>query len=186
VIPKFWTGTSAVPLEKFQVDCSKFDMNNIVKPNDVGETEVDHDFSQTKELVEEMTEKFDNIGAVQLINTGLETTDSMEKVSKVESGKGMWYEGGANLRGYVEKNVYDTGAPLTGNLHYHHEMAYVKESTKWLAFLCMHGCEDPVKGATYISENKMATEKILSTPFGQKLKEKGLCYIIINHIFSYE
>merc|ERR1711871_1026440 len=124
-----------------------------------------------------MCQKFNDVGAVQLVNTGLTAMDEMEKVSKLVSGKGMWYEGGANLRGYLEKNVYDTGAPRQANLHYHHEMAYVKESTEWLAFLCEKAPNDPLKGATFISDNVKVTDDLLSTPFGQKLKEKGLCYI---------
>jgi len=181
--PVFWTGETAIPFEKFQVDCSKFDMGKIVvNTNATGthsanDIHIDHEFHETKALIEQMSAVFNEVGALQLINTGLTDFDEMEKLSKTVSGKGMWYEGGANLRGYLEKNVYDTGAPRHADLHYHHEMAYVKESTKWLAFLCEHAPKDPQKGATFISDNVQTTDDLMSTNFGQKLKEKGLCYI---------
>lgn len=187
IVPVFWTGETAIPFEKFQVDCSKFDMKRIViNPNqkdangaNIGKEEVviDHGFHETKILIDQMSQVFNDVGALQMINTGLTDFDEMEKLSKLVSGKGMWYEGGANLRGYLEKNVYDTGAPRHANLHYHHEMAYVKESTKWLAFLCEHAPKDPHKGATFISDNVRVTDELMSTEFGQKLKDKGLCYI---------
>jgi hypothetical protein len=183
VVPVFWTGESAIPFEKFQVDCSKFDMQKIVVNTNTSGThsandiQIDHDFHETKVLIDQMSAVFNEVGALQLINTGLVDFDEMEKLSKTVSGKGMWYEGGANLRGYLEKNVYDTGAPRHADLHYHHEMAYVKESTKWLAFLCEHAPKDPEKGATFIADNVKTTDDLMSTNFGQKLKEKGLCYI---------
>jgi hypothetical protein len=138
---------------------------------------INKDHPEAKALIDLMSQKFNDVGAIQLINTGLTDFDEMEKLSKTVSGKGMWYEGGANLRGYLEKNVYDTGAPRHADLHYHHEMAYVKESTKWLAFLCEHAPKDPEKGATFIADNVKTTDDLMSTNFGQKLKEKGLCYI---------
>ena len=178
IVPKFWTGTSAIPFEKFQIDCSKLQMDRIVQKAG-SEVVIDHDFHETKALVEEMNDKFNNVGAVQLIKTGLKDMDCMEKVSKLVSGKGMNYEGGANLRGFLEENVYDTGAPLVANIHYHHEMAYVSESTKWLAFLCAHGCNDPHKGSTFIADNVGVTDTLMNkySKLGNKLAEKGLCYI---------
>ena len=188
IIPKFWTGSPSIAYDDFQIDCSKFDMDRIVQRisardetnnKEVSKVVIDEDFHETKAMVEEMNYKFNKFGLVQLINTGLKDMDSMEKVSKLVSGKGMAYEGGANLRGYLEENVYDTGAPFTANIHYHHEMAYVKESTKWVAFLCAHGCRDPQKGGTFISENIGATDTLMNkySSLGNKLKEKGLCYI---------
>jgi len=186
IVPKFWTGKPAIAFEEFQIDCSKFQMDRIVqktitKSNDSSTTEfvIDNEFHETKALADEMSYKFNKWGAVQLKNTGLTDMDAMEKVSKMVSGKGMKYEGGANLRGYLEKNVYDTGAPFPANIHYHHEMAYVTESTKWVAFLCAHGCRDPQKGSTFISYNPGATDTLMNnhSTLGNKLKEKGLCYI---------
>lgn len=46
------------------------------------------------------------------------------------------YEGGANSRNPVEKNIFDTGAPFSAHIHYHHEMTYVSQSIRNIAFLC--------------------------------------------------
>jgi len=192
IVPKYWTGKAAIPYEDFQIDCSKLKMDRIVQKvskkievkNEVvlsDEMFIDEDFHETRAMVDEMNYKFNRIGAVQLINTGLTDMAAMEKVSKLVSGTGMVYEGGANLRGFLEKNVYDTGAPLTADIHYHHEMSYVTESTKWLSFLCENGCRDPNKGMTFISNNTGVTDTLMNNPsyskLGNKLKEKGLCYI---------
>lgn len=186
IVPKFWTGVSAVEPEKFILDCSKFDMKKIVVPktsNDhvshtsVNEVEIDYNNPETNILIDEMTALFKEVGVVNCVNTGLTTLEEMEKLSKTVSGKGMWYEGGANLRGYLERNVYDTGAPRQANIHYHSEMAYVKESTKWIAFLCEHAAKDPMRGSTFLSCKVKATDEIMSTAFGHKLKEKGVCYV---------
>ena len=95
IIPKFWTGQPDVPFEDFQIDCSKFQMDKIVQKttvNGVTETFTDDNFHETKALKDEMSYKFNKVGAVQLIKTGLEDMTSMEKVSKLVSGKGMKYE----------------------------------------------------------------------------------------------
>ena len=75
----------------------------------------------------------------------------------------MKYEGGANLRAPLEANVYDTGAPRDADIHYHHEMAYVGQSCKWVAFGAISATDDPLKGATFISLNNPATEEIMQT-----------------------
>ena len=112
IIPKFWTGKSAIPFEEFQIDCSKFQMDRIVQKTSITsnnsstiESVIDNEFHETRALAEEMSYKFNKCGAVQLKNTGLKDTSSMEKVSKLVSGEGMKYEGGANKRGFLEKNV---------------------------------------------------------------------------------
>jgi len=66
------------------------------------------------------------------------------------------------------------GAPLEAWLHYHHEMAYIGSSTTMLGFLCH---KMPSEGGyTFVSDNIQATNAILATPFGQKLKDLGICY----------
>ena len=65
-------------------------------------------------------------------------------------------------------------APLEAWLHYHHEMAYIGSSTTMVSFMCN---KIPAEGGyTFVSDNVAATESILATPFGQKLKELGICY----------
>lgn len=112
-----------------------------------------------------------------MVNTGFTTTDEFNAATKILMPSHMDYEGGANNRAPIEANVYDTGAPREADLQYHHEMAYVNESCKWVAFGALEATNNPMKGATYISENIGATERLMETPLGQKLIDKGVCYV---------
>lgn len=180
VVPAFWTGESAVPFSKFVIDCEKLNLHEVAKVYGEGkhkEVVVNEDHADTKALREVMKHTFEEIGAFQLTNTGLKDIDQMSEIAKMTNENVMWYEGGANLRGYIEKNVYDTGAPKEAHIHYHHEMAYVKESCKWISFICEHAPENTTRGRTFLAENGIATDELMATPFGEKLKNKGLCYI---------
>ena len=55
------------------------------------------------------------------------------------------------------------------------EMAYVSKSTKMLGFCCQDAV--PNKGWSFVSDQTSLTKEILQTPLGQKLKEKGICYV---------
>jgi len=137
----------------------------------------DLDLPETQRLREHMEEVFDRIGAVHLVNTGFTKTEEFNAAAKVLMTTHMDYEGGANLRAPIEENVYDTGAPREADLQYHHEMAYVNTSCKWVAFGAIEATANPLKGATYISENIGATNMLLDSEFGRKLVDKGVCYI---------
>ena len=80
------------------------------------------------------------------------------------------------MRASLAPNVYETGAPLTAHLHYHHEMEYVADSIKTISFM---GIKMPrsTSGATYISDTVATTQELLATPLGQKMKDKGVCYV---------
>jgi hypothetical protein len=85
------------------------------------------------------------------------------------------YKAGANSRGNIEPNFLEVGAPATADLHYHHEMAYVRNSTERLCFSII----DVPKsggGSTFMSDQVGVTDEILTTDLGQKLKDKGVCY----------
>lgn len=136
---------------------------------------------QSQELAGRMIDTFERLGLVVLRNTGLGgDLQAMRRWGVVPMAEVMKYEGGANSRedllnapdGY---NIFDTGAPRQAHLHYHHEMAYVKESTTALAF-CAHQGTGGV-GPSYLSDNVVATEAIMATDFGTKLADKGVCYI---------
>merc|ERR1711976_350180 len=128
---------------------------------------------------------YNRSGCVLLTNPGLcaKTKDAMQKWSNVLMPSTMKYEGGANSREALNlnlNNVYETGAPLSAYLHYHHEMAYVKESVDRLCFMAVNVPEDPVeplRGASYLSDNLKVTDYLLTTEMGQKLKKYGICYI---------
>ena len=72
--------------------------------------------------------------------------------------------------------MYDTGAPKESWIHYHHEMAYIRYSPSAVAFCAKQSLPNG-QGATYVSDQVQATQELLTTEFGQKLKEKGICYI---------
>ena len=159
--PKWWTGVPALALESFTIDCSGYARDKTP-------------LERNTELHDRMLQTFEQVGAVHLINTGLEDLQQMRLVARHIIKNEKKYEGGANPRNNLQPNVYEVGAPLQAWLHYHHEMAYIGASTKMLAFLCNKAVAG--KGYTYISDNLQATDAILATEFGQKLKDLGLCY----------
>ena len=159
--PKWWTGTAAISPELFVIDGSDFRVN--------GEP-----LQPSVELAELMQKTYDAIGLVHVINTGLDGLQAMRLIATQVLKNERQYEGGANPRRIIEKNVYEVGAPLEAWLHYHHEMAYVGSSTKMVSFMAH---KMPSEGGyTFVSDNLQATDAILATPFGQKLKDLGLCY----------
>ena len=159
--PRWWPGESALPAEAYTIDCS--DLGLAVWQPD-----------ESSELARRMLGTFDDVGLVYLTNTGLTDYQSMRRLAKFIVDREMRYEGGANPRDDLEPNVYEVGAPLTAWLHYHHEMAYIGQSTRLLAFLCKKAV--PGKGWTFVSDNLRATDAILATPLGEKLKRLGICY----------
>ena len=159
--PKWWTGKSSLSRDSFTIDCKNFNME-------------DELLQSGGELAQLMNQTFDKTGLVHLINTGMTDLQMMRKTTKLVIGKDMVYKGGANPRAGLEPNVYEVGAPLEAWLHYHHEMAYIGNSTKMLGFLCSRALQG--KGYTFVSDNCQATDDILSTEFGQKLKRLGICY----------
>jgi hypothetical protein len=159
--PRWWAGTPAQDPSLFTIDCSQFAMD-------------DADLTPGSELAERMNETFDRVGLVYLVNTRLTEMQKMRVAAKLIMENEMHYEAGANPRDLLEPNVYEVGAPLEAHLHYHHEMAYVGTSTTMLSFMAKARVAG--KGATFVSDNVQATDYILATDFGQKLKELGLCY----------
>lgn len=159
--PKWWTGSPATAAAEYTIDCSAYAMD-------------DNDLQDGSELAKRMNELFDRVGLVHLINTGLTDPQLMRKAATLVVKNQKKYKGGANPRGSIQPNIYEVGAPLSAWLHYHHEMAYVGSSTTMLGFLCHHAVQG--QGYTFVSDNLAATDDILSTEFGQKLKRLGLCY----------
>jgi len=169
IVPKMWNGTSAIEPEVFTIDVTHEHLWDGPEGN--------------PSLAKKMREKFDEVGLVLL--RGQESVgddlDLMRKWAQVCIPNLAKYEGGANSRLGKIENVYEVGAPNQAWLHYHHEMAYVKESVKALGFCATDVLEptpeDPLRGATFVSCNMGVTEEVLKTEFGQKLKEKGICYV---------
>ena len=159
--PRWWEGTPALPAESFTIDCTDYAM-------DAG------DLDRDGELARRMNTIFDETGLVYLVNTRLTDLPSMREFAKLVIEHEMRYKGGANPRDKLAKSVYEVGAPLEAWLHYHHEMAYISRRTTLLGFLCNKALPD--RGYTFVSDSLRATDAILETDFGQKLKELGICY----------
>lgn len=162
--PVFQVEKHPVDPELFTIDCSQYDLVNGPKPD---------------KLVKQMKETYDRVGLVLLVNTGLRNMAQMKSYANsiLEAG-GIVYRGGANPRKAVDasaSNVYDVGAPNEAWLHYHHEMAYLGKSPKYLSLFCKEIPDG--YGWTYVSDSVQATDDILKTDFGQKLKEKDVCYV---------
>jgi len=169
IVPMMWTGTPAIEPELFTIDVTHEKMMDGPNGN--------------PSLARKMQKKFDDVGLVLL--RGQESLgdhlDVMREWARVCIPNLAKYEGGANSRLGKIENVYEVGAPSDAWLHYHHEMAYVKESVKALGFCATDVLEptpeDPLRGASFVSCNMGATKDVLDTEFGQKLKEKGICYV---------
>lgn len=159
--PRWSLGAPVLPADSYIIDGSYYAMDA-------------SDLVSDSPLAKRMNAMFDDVGLVWLRNTGLTDLKSMRQFAKLVVEQEMRYQGGANPRDNLEANVYEVGAPLGAWLHYHHEMAYVSHSTRMLAFLGYKSL--PGRGATYVSDNLQATDAILKTELGQKLKQLGLCY----------
>lgn len=158
-MPRYWTGQipSTVNPESFTIDCG----------------------GKAPELTEafkaRMQKAYDQNQLVLLKNTGISDLSKLKEYIQVCLEDDMEYEGGANSRGKLDPYFYETGAPKSANLHYHHEMAYVGKSCTQIAFSCKHSLGG-LRGATYLSDAVGVTDELMKTELGQKLKEKGLCY----------
>ncbi|MGI9644459.1 MAG: TauD/TfdA family dioxygenase [Ilumatobacteraceae bacterium] len=160
--PRWWTGTPWLDADGFTIDCTDYAMDH-------------HNLRESSDLATRMRETYDASGLVLLVNTGLTELADMRAFAQLVVDAEMNYDGGANPRDRIEPNVYEVGAPLEAWLHYHHEMAYVGRSTRVVSFLCRDAL--PGRGSTFVSDSIAATEAILATEFGQKLKELGVCYV---------
>jgi len=159
--PAWWTGTAWLADVDYVIDAREFDLPGDLHPE--------------SPLADRMRSVYDRRGIVLVRETGLDDLASMRRLAKIVLPDEMAYDGGSNPRGRLEPNVYEVGAPLGASLHYHHEMAYVGRSTSAIGFLCAAALPAG-RGRTFVSDSIAATEAILATPFGQRLKEHGLCY----------
>ena len=158
---RWWTGVPAVDQDRYTIDCASYAMDA-------------RDLRPDSELAKRMNETFERTGLVYLTNTRLRDVQQMRLAAKLVMQDEMIYAAGANPRDRLEPNVYEVGAPIVAHLHYHHEMAYVGTSTTMLAFMAKSAVRG--KGETFVADNVGATDAILETEFGQKLRELGLCY----------
>ena len=155
VEPRWWEGVSHLSPLHFSIDLASESLPETA-------------------LIDRMRSLYEQYGIVRVINRPVHDLESARLIADEVMRGQMGYEAGANSRNYIAPNIFEVGAPLAALLHYHHEMAYIGESPLSLAFLCQAAAKD--KGHTYFSDNIAATDAILATPFGQRLKERGVCY----------
>ena len=159
--PAWWTGTPWLSRDEYVIDAREFDLPADLHPE--------------SPLADRMREVYRRAGIVLVTSTGLTDLASMRVLATAVLHEQMDYDGGSNPRRRIEPNVYEVGAPLSAWLHYHHEMAYVGRTTSAIGFLC--GASLPAgRGRTFVSDSIAATDALLATEFGQRLKERGLCY----------
>jgi len=165
-----WTGRAPIEASVFAIDVSNEHMMDGPEGNPT--------------LANKMAQTFHDVGLVLL--RGQPELGNHLKVmrdwSQVCMPNVAIYEAGANPReGKGIDNVYEVGAPREAYLHYHHEMAYVGESVKNLGFCATDVLSptpsDPLRGSSFVSCNLRATDDLMKTELGRKLKEKGVCYI---------
>lgn len=63
------------------------------------------------------------------------------------------------------------------SLPIHTEMTYKSHSVETLGFLCKHAVNRGDMGWSYVSDSVQAHDYIMGTALGQKLKDKGLCFV---------
>ena len=167
VIPRWWTGRyDAV------VDPSNFVVNGHGKISP-------QDLLPNSWIAQEVQEKYEQCGLVHVQNTGLKDMKDQRTLARMVMGDETEYEGGANPRARHADlgNIYDIGAPLTAALAYHHEVTYKSHSVASLGFLCKHAVQRGTTGWSFVSDSVQAHDYILTTPLGQKLKDRGLCFM---------
>jgi alpha-ketoglutarate-dependent taurine dioxygenase len=135
------------------------------------------DFESRQALEAEIRQRFSQTGAVLLINTGLEDLSKLDHWGNILIDEPMTYEGGTQPRPQISKNIYDVVGyePHYIYIYPHNEMAYLPRFPQCLVFGCI---AIPTKGGeTLAFDNVAVTHEILQTRLGQKLKDKGVCYI---------
>ncbi|XP_063717013.1 uncharacterized protein LOC134844311 [Symsagittifera roscoffensis] len=162
-IPQFVRETSYVEHlepEEYTIDCSRYQRN----------------LASNNALKAKVTDRFRRVGFVYLVNTGTTDPSTLLAPFKHILGVGNKYDGGANPRDYIDQDVYNTGAIPQQTLHYHHEMQYLHESIRSIAFFCL-GMSEGVDGSTYFSNNIGYTRDMERRHIGQKIIQKGTCIV---------
>jgi len=177
VTPKFWTGKNAVSEDDFTIDCRDYNLPSSWFSRGFrassSHTQLDPE-TPPEELGRRMLEVYKEKGVVRLTNTGLTDLTDMQRYAMLALQKQMVYEAGANRREAIHPNIFEVGAPQTAWLHYHHEMAYVEQSCRNIAFCCAAAADG--KGDTFLSENLQVTDELMQTELGRKLRDLGVRY----------
>ena len=176
---KYWNGTPSWELDKFSIDCSKMNLAKYLLTHKDNTKSLDLDAPMIQELKDRILEIYKDQGAVYIRKTGFNQTADLKSVLDILQLNAGTYKGGANYREPIDDtpNVYEPGIPADQDLFMHHEMEYMNESCQWISFMCLQETNPPMKGATYISHSEKVTDEMMESELGQKLKERGTCYV---------
>lgn len=168
VICRWWRGEDAAPV----VDPDRYLIDGKGKLTEA-------DVHPTSALASDMLSKFADTGLCHVTNTGLKDIRLQRDLARILMGNESEYEGGANPRGRTEElaSVYDVGAPISAALAYHHELTYKQHSITKLGFLCRYAVNRGSEGWSYVSDSVQAHDALMMTELGQKLKDRGLCFV---------
>jgi hypothetical protein len=158
--PKFWTGSFPETVQKEEI---MFDCGGSLPG-------ADESFKQA------VSEVYERKGIVHISNTGAQSLGDLKPYIDICMEDTMAYEGGANSRGEIEPYFLEVGVPSVSDVHYHHEMAYIGKSTSKIAFSIIDVLGNG-RGNTYFSDQVAATEELMTTELGEKLKNKRICYL---------
>ncbi len=128
------------------------------------------------EAVEQVRHKLRRERAVLLRNTGMTDLAEMAAWAKWLGLVQMDYEGGTGHRTSLGAGVLSVGTePQNANIDPHCEMSFWTCFPRYILFGCV---EIPsLGGETVIADNRRVSREIRATPTGQKILEKGICYI---------
>eukprot|EP00398_MALV-I-01_sp_L67-1_P000216 gene216-943_t len=124
---------------------------------------VDYNFLENSDVVLQAAKQmFSTTGIVVIRNAGLENTEMLR----------FWATD-------ILQNVtsYESAYPTTANVHYHHEYQYQSESVNGMGIGCLDSHLENGSNYFWVSDQKAATQYLLHTKFGKKLRDKGLCYV---------
>jgi hypothetical protein len=127
----------AIPLKDIVVEGSQFDFKEIVSQNADGGWDLLRETAEAQRLKGVLQERFADKGVFLLRDTGLTKMDPTGAAAAIIPdllSDATKYVGGSNFRETLAPNVYDTGAPMSAHLHYHHEMEYVADSINTIRY----------------------------------------------------
>ncbi|MEZ5454025.1 MAG: TauD/TfdA family dioxygenase [Thiothrix sp.] len=115
-------------------------------------------------------------GLVVLKNTGMQHLSELQRWAEVLFQDFAAYEGGSAPRDKFGKHVFALGdAPPTIDLCFHNEGCYLPVYPRCFV---IGSTQCPQEGGfTLLADNEKATQALLATDIGQKLRDKGMRYV---------
>jgi len=142
-------------LNKFTIDCSKI--------------------KSLEDFKVKAIDIYNKEGLIALTNAELNSPDDFPKYFDKIRTTLFKFEGGADTRKEIGKNVLDVGVPSHVMVQPHNEMSYNQFYPTIQGFAMIEPPKGK-KGPTSFCDNVGVTQKILATDFGKQLQKKGISY----------